>query len=66
MKKLLVTLCALAMMVPMLSYAQSNASHAPSMRAANDQASQIEHAMRAGWITQPSAEALGQGLYKHH
>jgi hypothetical protein len=66
MKKLLVTLCALAMMVPMLSYAQSNASHAPSVRAANDQASQIEHAMRAGWITQPSAEALGQGLYRHH
>jgi hypothetical protein len=48
MKKLLVTLCALAMMVPMLSYAQSNASHAPSVRAADDQASQIEHAMRAG------------------
>ncbi|SAK46065.1 hypothetical protein AWB80_00997 [Caballeronia pedi] len=86
MKKLAAALLACAVMVPMLSYAQSSPT---ATRAEVDmQVAQAERdgtlhqsrigypdksygagsegSVQSGWVTQPSAQALGQGLYKRH
>ncbi|MFM0327521.1 hypothetical protein [Caballeronia glebae] len=77
MKKLAAALLAASVTMPMLCYAQSPA---PSARAnaegqsRNVQQSNDHHAdygasmdgaAQSGWATQPSAQALGQFVYKH-
>ena len=77
MKKLIAALLASAVMLPMLSYAQS--AQAPRSGAARQPESHsFDHVydreygasadgnVQSGWTTQPSPQALGQSLFKHH
>ncbi|BBU33206.1 hypothetical protein BTHE68_69400 (plasmid) [Burkholderia sp. THE68] len=90
MKKLTAALLACAVMVPMLSYAQSSptvtraevetqvaqAEHDgtlhqsktgyPEGRYSQGYGASSEGSVQSGWVTQPSAQALGQGLYTRH
>ncbi|BBQ01911.1 hypothetical protein BSFA1_70390 (plasmid) [Burkholderia sp. SFA1] len=74
MKKLIASLLAAAVMLPMLSYAQSDPNRAsqPSGNRAydhvydRDYGASGEGSVQSGWTTQPSPQALGQSLYKHH
>jgi hypothetical protein len=77
MKKLVAALLASAVMVPMLSYAQSEqaapggAAHRSDTHAYDhvydrDYGASPDGSLQSGWITQPSPQALGQSVYKHH
>ncbi|SAL41445.1 hypothetical protein AWB71_02102 [Caballeronia peredens] len=81
MKRLFAVLFASAVMMPALSYAQSNApgtsTDVQEVIHSNTRVDRAPHAdkaygssssgnMQSGWITQPTAQALGQSLYIHH
>jgi outer membrane lipoprotein-sorting protein len=72
MKKLVAALLASAvMMVPMLSYAQSSRADVDeqvvqAVQDASSYGASAEGSVQSGWATQPSAQALGQALYRHH
>ncbi|AQH04444.1 hypothetical protein A9R05_36610 (plasmid) [Burkholderia sp. KK1] len=74
MKKLIASLLAATVMLPMLSYAQPDSkstSQTSGSRAYDhvydrDYGASGEGSVQSGWTTQPSPQALGQLLYKHH
>jgi hypothetical protein len=77
MKKLIAALLASAVMLPMLSYAQSaqpqrdGTAHPPQSRSYDhvydrEYGASADGTVQSGWATQPSPQALGQSLFRHH
>ncbi|SAL24524.1 hypothetical protein AWB74_00996 [Caballeronia arvi] len=77
MKKLIAALLASAVMLPMLSHAQSAQpqrggtanrpeSHSYDHVYDREYGASADGNVQSGWTTQPSPQALGQSLFKHH